>query len=241
LSGVFPLLIDPVPILGIWGTQATPFLPRAEDPLATAVEHARDEFARQIQTANGEALLVTAEASPNEAGYSMVLQADGQDYLYHIGSDGAAHLINADFHFNEAVGAWHAIASRPSRSAPHPAANNVTAPAASKPGIAVESTSSGAIAYFARLGRNQPDTGHHRNQEEPLRQISSGSADMSLLVLSAIAPHSNRNGEALFDSVLARSHEENANFDLSDIDGAFDSLSTLQTTNGLRTWQFVER
>jgi hypothetical protein len=215
-----------------------PVSPLPEDPLTTAIEHAREAFAEEMQTADGAPLLVTAEASPNaDDGYSVVLQAHGQNYLYHTGTDGAAQLVNADFHFSETVGAWHAIESRP----PHLPAESVSGAASNSGQIQTAvNLSLGGDGYFTSLGSGRFVTAHRQNHEEAFRQTREDSSDLSLLVLSALKFGSQRDGDAFFDRLQDQAEMENP-FDLSDIDDVFGSLENLQLAKRSTIRQFHGR
>ena len=84
-----------------------------EDPLDAAIKRVRHDLADRLHGGDGEPLFVTAEASPTEAGgYSVVFQVQDQNYLYHANADGSVQLADANYHFSETVGVWHAVDAR---------------------------------------------------------------------------------------------------------------------------------
>jgi hypothetical protein len=86
---------------------------QTEDPLAAAIKQVRLDLANRLHGADGEALFLTAEASPTKAGgYSVVFQVQDQNYLYHANADGSVQLVDPNYHFSETVGVWHGVDAR---------------------------------------------------------------------------------------------------------------------------------
>ncbi|HEX4412480.1 MAG TPA: beta-propeller domain-containing protein, partial [Lacipirellulaceae bacterium] len=226
IFGIIPAEYGWPVLVGVGDQQpSSPVSPLPEDPLTIAIDHSREAFAAESPSASGDAFLVTAEASPSAAGgYSVVLEAHGQNYLYHVDADGLAQLVDSNFHFSESIGAWHAIEARPAHSRPHLAPGITGSSAATQ---TATSLSLGGDRYFTSLGAGPFATSPHHVQEG-LRQASDYSSALSLLVLSLLESNSKPGDHALFERVHDRSQAGNPHFELSDVDDAFDSLENLQ-------------
>jgi hypothetical protein len=82
-----------------------------EGPLAAAIERARNDLAGYLGIAGGAPMLVTAQAAPEapSAGYHNVFRVEDQHYLYRAGDSGHVQLVDGDYEFAAATGAWHAV------------------------------------------------------------------------------------------------------------------------------------
>jgi hypothetical protein len=217
-------LLNPVLSLGLLQTPYSDS-PPPEDPLTIAIDHSREAFAAENETATGDALLVTAEASPKDGGgFSVVLEAHGQNYLYHIDTDGVAQLVDANFHFSESIGAWHAIEARPALSHHHSASKTTS-------GVALATATSlslGGDGYFTSSGANPIARTHRSIQGGTAGETNYDAAALSLLALSSLHPNAKLDDNGLLDRLQHRVHGEDSSLDLSDLDDAFDALDHVQ-------------
>lgn len=225
-TGINPNLVYTNILGAIDDPQSAPAVaPVQEDPLTIAIDHSREAFATKNESATGEALLVTAEASPKTGGgYSVVLEAHGHNYLYHVDADGMAQLVDSDFHFNELVGAWHAIEARP--ALPH----HQSAPRTSHSSAVAISTSvsHGGDRFFTNLGAASVTTTSHHIHAGAGQATSKGLDALSLLVLGSLNSNSKSDHRLSFDRAHDRTQTESSDLDFSDIDDAFDSFASLR-------------
>ncbi|MEX2315946.1 MAG: beta-propeller domain-containing protein [Pirellulales bacterium] len=90
---------------------ASPPAVKSDGGLALGIERARADLAQRLQVDAGVPLLVTAEAAPDAPGrgYELVLRVGDEYYRYRSAECGMAELMDGDFQFDAALGAWHAV------------------------------------------------------------------------------------------------------------------------------------
>jgi hypothetical protein len=86
---------------------------RSDSMLLSTVDLARADLAQRLDEAGGAPMLVTAEATPDApgAGYDLVFRVGDEHYKYRAGAGGHVLLVDNDYEFDAAAGAWNAVES----------------------------------------------------------------------------------------------------------------------------------
>lgn len=110
-----PILDQPLLYSGTSLLAQTTNLPatRTDGSMLAGVVAARADLAARLQMAGGAPLLVSTEAAPDApgGGYDLVFRIGNTHYLYRAGVTGNVQLVDAQFEFGAADGAWHATQS----------------------------------------------------------------------------------------------------------------------------------